>query len=47
VRGGSFQSPAETLRLQFRDHFDATKKAPDLGFRVARPWEGLGYRDGE
>jgi serine/threonine-protein kinase len=42
VRGGSFASPSETLRLQFRDHFDVTKKAPDLGFRVVRPWEGSG-----
>jgi formylglycine-generating enzyme len=40
VRGGSFASPPEALRLQFRDHFDVTKKAPDLGFRVARPWDG-------
>ncbi len=39
VRGGSFASPPETLRLQFRDHFDVTKKAPDLGFRVVRPWD--------
>jgi formylglycine-generating enzyme required for sulfatase activity len=39
VRGGSFASPAETLRLQFRDHYDVTKKAPDLGFRVARAWD--------
>lgn len=40
VRGGSHASPPEALRLQFRDHFDVTKKASDLGFRVARPWEG-------
>jgi len=40
VRGGSFASPQETLRLQYRDHFDVAKKASDLGFRVARSWDG-------
>jgi formylglycine-generating enzyme required for sulfatase activity len=47
VRGGSFLSPPETLRLQYRDHFDATKKAPDLGFRVARSWEDFDSADGD
>jgi formylglycine-generating enzyme required for sulfatase activity len=39
VRGGSFASAPEALRLQYRDHYDVTKKAPDLGFRVARAWD--------
>ncbi|HEX5137893.1 MAG TPA: SUMF1/EgtB/PvdO family nonheme iron enzyme [Planctomycetota bacterium] len=39
VRGGSFASPQEALRLQNRDHFDVAKKASDLGFRVARAWD--------
>jgi formylglycine-generating enzyme required for sulfatase activity len=47
VRGGSFASPPEALRLQFRDHFDVTKKAADLGFRVARPWEAADADDDE
>jgi len=47
VRGGSFLSPPEALRLQFRDHYDATKKAADLGFRVAWPWETTDSPDGD
>jgi formylglycine-generating enzyme required for sulfatase activity len=47
VRGGSFASPPEALRLQFRDHFDVTRKAADLGFRVARPWEAADADDDE
>lgn len=47
VRGGSFLSAPEALRLQFRDHFDGTKKAPDLGFRVVMPWDGVSSPDGD
>jgi formylglycine-generating enzyme required for sulfatase activity len=47
VRGGSFASPPEALRLQYRDHFDATKKALDLGFRVARDWDASESPDGD
>lgn len=47
VRGGSFASPPEALRLQHRDHFDVTRKATDIGFRVARPWEGAEFTAGD
>jgi len=47
VRGGSYLSPPEALRLQFRDHFDGTKKAPDLGFRVVIPWNIVESPDGD
>ncbi len=47
VRGGSFCSPAETLRLQFRDHVEATKRSADVGFRVVRPWDDLASEDGD
>jgi formylglycine-generating enzyme required for sulfatase activity len=45
VRGGSFLSPREALRLQSRDHVDVTRRAPDLGFRVARAWEEVELPD--
>ncbi|MGH7161867.1 MAG: formylglycine-generating enzyme family protein, partial [Planctomycetota bacterium] len=38
VRGGSFLSPEETLRVQHRDHAAPQEVAADLGFRVARDW---------
>jgi formylglycine-generating enzyme required for sulfatase activity len=45
VRGGSYASPAEALRLQHRDHVEATKRSSDVGFRVVRPWEGFADAD--
>jgi formylglycine-generating enzyme required for sulfatase activity len=45
VRGGSFLSPPEALRLQLRDHFDPARKAPDIGFRVARAWDAAARDD--
>jgi formylglycine-generating enzyme required for sulfatase activity len=47
VRGGSFASPPEALRLQYRDHAEATKRFPDVGFRVARPWDVIASPDGD
>jgi len=47
VRGGSFASPPETHRLQHRDHVDATKRFPDIGFRVARSWDEIETPDGD
>ncbi len=47
VRGGSFASPAETLRLQHRDHVDATKRSNDVGFRVVLPWDEIASPDGD
>jgi len=38
VRGGSFRSAPEALRLQHRDHADPKSAADDLGFRVVRDW---------
>jgi len=38
VRGGSFASPVDTLRLQFREHADPNVRTKDLGFRVAWRW---------
>ena len=47
LRGGSFASPPETLRLQHRDHAEATKRFPDVGFRVARSWDMIASLDGD
>ncbi|MHC4548678.1 MAG: formylglycine-generating enzyme family protein [Planctomycetota bacterium] len=47
VRGGSFQSGDVQLRLQHRDHFSPTEKAPDLGFRVAWRWVELDEHSGD
>lgn len=47
VRGGSFASPAEALRLQHRDHVEATKRSTDVGFRVVRPWDEIASPDGD
>lgn len=38
VRGGSYATPADWLRLQVRDHASPLEAAEDLGFRVARDW---------
>jgi len=47
VRGGSFLSPAENLRLQYRDQVAPENGLPDLGFRVARRWGDMGADSGE
>jgi len=38
LRGGSYRSAGETLRLQWRDHADPREAPEDAGFRVARDW---------
>ncbi len=38
VRGGSFASPADCLRLQHRDHLEPVSREADLGFRVVMRW---------
>jgi formylglycine-generating enzyme required for sulfatase activity len=39
-RGGSFYSLEEMCRTRFRLHDPAQYCAPDLGFRIARDWQG-------
>ena len=41
VRGGSFATAPETLRVQFRDHAPPTVKNKDIGFRVVVRWPRL------
>jgi len=44
IRGGSYQSSAETRRLQYRDSLDPGATQSDVGFRVARRWVEMGDR---
>jgi len=38
IRGGSYASSLDHLRLQYRDHGDPKKKVNDTGFRVVIRW---------
>ena len=36
VRGGAYNSPSESLRVQKRDAYTATRGMRNIGFRIAR-----------